>query len=1046
MKDYVLEDFYLLRTPAKPVEEILYLNELLDQGNLDAVKQLFRDSYFSEAIYISSRDLYMSLQKWLEGEELSPKKLKKLLTGLQKYYSRMCTRSTPFGLFAGSACGSIHEQQSGVSFDSNKIRKATRFDMSYINELTHQLARQPAIKEQIRYYVNNTLYKVGYRYLYVEYTMVAGKRNHALSALTASDYIDMVLELAKEGVTIPVLTVEIGKTISDEQAINNFINGLIASQVLTHELMPAIANENFVPAFIQRLQELGQEQVCAPLEEALHVMKDEKISLPGFQAVEEKAGSVIPVSGLEVLQTDMFYNMQQNNLNRQVISELAEASYELSSAIPSYVPSLLETFMKKFAERYEQAEIPLVLALDPDVGIGYGLATTGNVEYMPLIEKLAITPGGGDAARKRLAFEDLVENKMRSWWQTGGQVITLTAADLEMLRTRSAPDRPTQSASCYMFGSLLASSCEAIDRGEYAFLATQLHAPSAAKLMARFAHGDSLLKEKMLHITRTEQEVNRERIMAEIAYVPEGHFANLSIRPVQRNYEIAFLSQSAVEPAYRIDVNDILVSIRNNRIVVRSRRLNKEILPCHTNAFNTDLAQPFVRFLTDLQSMFVNTGFRWQWYNYAPEPHLPRVEYKKIILHREKWFLARSRNSTDEVLMDTLHAFLEKYQVPRYVILSEGDNELLIDTSSEFCKGHVIQAMRKGGVTFLEHLLTPENCFIKDEKGHYGNEMVIPMSVSSPVFAEQPAKELIDSSVVCQRTFGPGSKWLYFKIYSGFKTMDLLLRDIIQPLVQEWKGSGAIEKWFFIRYNDPDSHIRLRLLRGTDQEGWYRIAEKLNAELEPLIESGQVFKCMMDTYQRELERYGTLTMEDSESLFYYDSEAVINMLDHLQGQRGEQLRWQMALYNVDQLLDNFQYDLMQKRDFMKQLRNNFFREFAGRSRESAIRCDQSLSNKYRNNKSLIQEVFVPARRTTQVLAAMESYNVRGDMHAATIKHIKGKVQQLDGLLNSYIHMTMNRTFLARHRVHELVVYDTLYRYYDSLVAMGKQLSLSINVS
>ncbi|WP_343693116.1 lantibiotic dehydratase [Chitinophaga sp.] len=1046
MKDYVLEDFYLLRAPARPIENILYLNAQLDKGDMTVVKQLFSDPHFLEAIYISSRDLYLSLQRWLEGEELSPKKLKKLLTGLHKYYSRMCTRSTPFGLFAGSACGTILEGESGVHFDADKVRKVARFDMSYINELTERLAKHTSLRGQIRYYVNNTLYRIGYRYLYVEYTMKAGKRSHTLSALTASDYIDMVLALARDGVTIDTLTNEIRKTIADEQAISNFIHGLIQSQVLTHELTPAIANENFVPALIQRLQELGQDQFCVPLEESLQLMKD--ISLEGYQAVEEKAGSVIPIKDLEVLQMDMFFQMQQNNINKQVISELAAASYELTSAIPSYLSPLLETFMKKFSERYEQQEVPLVMALDPDVGIGYGLATTGNVEYMPLIEQLSITPpAGADMGRRKTAQEELAEKKLRSWWQSGETVVTITAEDLAMLRARSnTPERPVQNASCYLFGSLLASSCEAIDRGAYRFLATQLHAPSAAKLISRFAHGDEILKEKMLAITQREQDVNKERVMAEIAYVPEGHFANLSLRPTQRAYEIAFLSQSSVEPAYRIDVNDILVSVRGNRIVIRSKRLNKEILPCHTNAFNTDLAQPFVRFLNDLQSMYVNVGFRWQWYNYTLEPHLPRVEYKNIILGRERWYLARAADSSVEVLAASLDAFLEKYQVPRYVILSEGDNELLIDTTNEFCKGHVIQAMRKGGVTFMEHVFTPENCFIKDEKGSYSNEIIVPMSVTHPVFEEKPAKELVDGAVQCKRTFGPGSEWMYFKIYSGFKTMDLLLRDIIQPLVQEWKASGAIDKWFYIRYNDPESHIRLRLLKGTDIAGWHSIVEKLNGELEPLIESGQVTRCMMDTYQRELERYGALTMEDSESIFYYDSEAVINMLDHLQGQKGEQLRWQMALYNVDQLLDDFKYDLHRKRDFMKQLRNYFFREFSGKTKESAIRFDQSLSNKYRNNKALIQEVFVPAKRTTQVLAAMESYNERREQHAATIESICNKVDgdRLDGLLNSYIHMTMNRTFLARHRIHELVIYDTLYRYYDSLVAMGRQLSLSIN--
>ncbi len=61
-----------------------------------------------------------------------------------------------------------------------------------------------------------------------------------------------------------------------------------------------------------------------------------------------------------------------------------------------------------------------------------------------------------------------------------------------------------------------------------------------------------------------------------------------------------------------------------------------------------------------------------------------------------------------------------------------------------------------------------------------------------------------------QRTFPPGSEWLYAKLYTGTATADQILRDVIAPLVAEVLGSGAAERWFFIRYGDPDWHVRLR--------------------------------------------------------------------------------------------------------------------------------------------------------------------------------------------------------------------------------------------
>jgi len=61
------------------------------------------------------------------------------------------------------------------------------------------------------------------------------------------------------------------------------------------------------------------------------------------------------------------------------------------------------------------------------------------------------------------------------------------------------------------------------------------------------------------------------------------------------------------------------------------------------------------------------------------------------------------------------------------------------------------------------------------------------------------------------RTFIPGSEWIYFKIYTGTKTADAILKNELYGFVSEMLKNKVIDKWFFIRYNDPDFHIRLRI-------------------------------------------------------------------------------------------------------------------------------------------------------------------------------------------------------------------------------------------
>ena len=111
-----------------------------------------------------------------------------------------------------------------------------------------------------------------------------------------------------------------------------------------------------------------------------------------------------------------------------------------------------------------------------------------------------------------------------------------------------------------------------------------------------------------------------------------------------------------------------------------------------------------------------------------------------------------------------------------------------------------------------------------------------------------------------QRKFIPGSQWLYFKIYTGVKTADEVLAHTIRPFLRELYAERWIDGSFFIRYNDPDFHIRLRL--HIDRfENYAPIFRRFEASFQPLVENGAVIRVLCDTYVREIERYGADTME-----------------------------------------------------------------------------------------------------------------------------------------------------------------------------------------
>ena len=59
-----------------------------------------------------------------------------------------------------------------------------------------------------------------------------------------------------------------------------------------------------------------------------------------------------------------------------------------------------------------------------------------------------------------------------------------------------------------------------------------------------------------------------------------------------------------------------------------------------------------------------------------------------------------------------------------------------------------------------------------------------------------------------ERNFYPGESWLYIKVYGGITACDQLLVDVIYPTIISLKRTKVIVNWFFIRYYDPDFHLR----------------------------------------------------------------------------------------------------------------------------------------------------------------------------------------------------------------------------------------------
>lgn len=1010
------KDFYLLRSPLLPINALDHLLHIPYQQLAAEIKELFSSALLAEAIYIASPELSRELIKWQQGQLTGEKEIEKLVLSLFRYMLRMSYRCTPYGLFAGCSTGSFNNSTDVQIAVPEQHQKHCRLDMNYVAELADVIGRLPDVQEQLKYFPNNSLYPVGDTYRYASYTIKNKFRQYDLTSVNRSVYLEKVLTHAAAGATINQLCSSItDEEISYEEA-KEFIAELIESQLLISELAPTVTGEEFFKVLTGKLKDITP--AADILLSIQQLLTKPAAGIDKYLQTHALVKKLLPDTNTkDLVQTDLFLSAPSNTISQHVADELAEQASHLWKLSSVNNNPDLQQFISRFRDRYEEQEIPLVIALDTETGIGYGSHTGHSATHAPLVDEIFI-PNNQEP-------DTISWNKLRSFQlELLGRhqaEIELTDKDLDTFNPSAQPNIPD---SLYLMGSLVAKSAEDIDNGQYLFDLSSCGGPSAANLLGRFCHGDNFLKEKVQECLEEEAQHSPEDIYAEIVHLPESRTGNILMRPQLRQYEIVYLGKGSVPAEQQIPVSDLMISIRQNTVILRSKKLNKRIIPRLSTAHNfTTGSLPVYKFLCDLQFQQLHNATGWHWNLPVEQPFLPRVRYGKIILSKSTWTLTKKDKTPFAALCAQLN-------VPRYVAVTEGDNELFIDMKSESCL-HLLESIwqKKEKIILQEVLQTPDNCWVEGASGRFTNELIIPLKSTS---SRQTGMQLTaQHTTFLQRSFMPGSEWLYIKIYAGVTSNEKILTTVIRPLAEELLNEQVIDKWFFIRYNDPENHIRIRFHHGNNAGFWKTVTERLYALLDQhaiLIHSIQI-----DTYVREIERYGTETMILSEDIFFYDSEATINCISLLEGEEAEHYRWLLAARGVDMLLQDFGYTLSQKAAFMKRVQKHFFEEFG-----AAPTLQTQLNSQYRKHMRQLAGFLDPLKDTAnEIEEAVHLFNIRSAKISKALQQVS-LAHSREELVSSYIHMFLNRILLSNQRKHELVIYHFLNKYYESQVAIQQQ--------
>jgi thiopeptide-type bacteriocin biosynthesis protein len=1047
--DLVDSGFFVLRTPLLPLATLEgWWGEGMDtSGARDRLRDLVQLPEVREALYLASPDLLARGQATKQGREQDPKR-DRIERAVGAYVVRMASRPTPFGLFAGCGTGAIAETTNLSVPALGAVARRSWLDTGVLAALAVRIEHDADARAALRYQPNDSIYEIGGRLRYVETRVGLAARTHHLVAVDVDEALRATLGRARGGARPGDLAEAlVAGDITLEEA-RGYVGALIEAGLLVSDLQPTVTGETAVAEMIAVLRRSAATgKSAAQLEHAQSVLERLDAGglgadLAGYTDLAVTLREEVPdLDAARLIQVDLVKPAPGLALGRQVVAELAGAVRLLHRITPTEETSL-DRFRAAFEERYGTREVPLAEALDEELGVGFERSAHPAADESPLLAGLDLRPPARpeqrwwsrDAVLLRLLSQALEQQR---------QEITLDDADLDALA--EATPRPLPDALAVM--ATLAGTPEGIARGEFRVVVHGVNGPSGAALLGRFCAGDPQLAAAVRRHLGAEEAHRPDVVYAEVVHLPEGRTGNVLRRPVLRATEIAFLGRSGAPADRQLGVDDLLVSVQEGQVVLRSRRLGRQVLPRLATAHDTALSSLGIyRFLSALQYQGVAGGLRFDWGPLDGAPFLPRVTCGRLVLARARWRLAAKELAGLRTVAD-VRRLRDQRRLPRFIAVADSDNELLIDLDRDTAVEVGLRTLAgRKAAELIEVYPLPAQLCAGGPAGFFTHELVVPFT--RPVTVPPPSGASLralarsaarSAAAEGQRRFPPGSQWCYVKVYAGTAGLDDLLREVIAPVIAQARGSGAVGNWFFVRYADPGWHLRLRLA-GDPQRLRVEVQPALTEALGTFLADGRVWRVQLDTYEREVERYGgPQGMQLAEEAFCADSDAVLGILALTAGERGLDARWRLCLAGIDLLLDDLGLDVVAKQRFAQQQRQGYRTEWI-----PGPMLDRQLGQGFRAERAALEELLHcvgPDHWLGPGLALLHHRSARLRPIAERLRGLEmvgGLAVPVEAWVASVAHMAANRLLRSAQRAHELVLWDRLARLYRTQLARTGQ--------
>jgi thiopeptide-type bacteriocin biosynthesis domain len=1000
------------------------------QSCLSLLSDVSEHPDIAAVIQCASPSLYEAIYGATQAQG-GTRRSRRAMERLMRYIIRSSTRPTPFGACAGVAFGHFAER-SRLDLQSHQSQS---LQAPMVSHTSHTVGLRPDAQ-----WLHHALQPIEARVLSALHVQLnpaiflQGKRGVVTGRNTDehggsedqriwfkwTPVVDVIAQCARTPIAYADLRQAIRTTFPQASAamIDSLLQSLYHSGVLLTTLMPLEELDPF-DHVIKQLQTLPEvhEEVAQ-----FTVLQARMASSPADLAmIEQQQRMMTPDFKGITFQVDTRMHLEKDVLSAtlgQEAAHIAEVLLRLS-LFPQDIPSLHQA-RRLFLERYEEQEVPLLDLFKPQGLLANLYDQDLDPNELPLVQQ-----------QRRKERAHFLRTLAMQAVNAQEQCVELTPESIQRLSCWQPETAIPPLLDLYMHVS--ARSLAAIDRGEWQGMVTLL--PTGGRSYRRFLHlfGETERQEVGAFL-RAEQTLMPEHLLTTLLVQPDKQRdLNVMHGPVYGDYCIPINCVSPRSAAATILPSDILVSLQHGRFYLRSRHLAKPLRVQQQHMLAFTHIPPIARFLLEASREGEPFPSAFQWGG-LDLPFLPRLTYGRWIVSLAQWTLSRELLARD-VDLDTasarwflaLQRWRKQWHVPRLVFLLKGEDRILLDLEHpmmvDFLRQELLTSLRERQTLTLQEAPFPDqhSHWLHDQRGRtYLSELVIPLirtsavSIASTEPTEPTAPTALTAPAMLPPVFPPfpvahairypAQEWLFLKVYGPAGLQNALLTGPLQCFLQQQQPH--LKGWFFVRYTDPLSHLRLRFHVRDEQHRPF-LQQTLFRWSQELQTDGLITRSTIDEYEREVERYGgPEAIGEIEQVFAANSEAMCALL-HQHG-AGDSLLF-AAVLAQDRLWQDWGYDLAACHDALRQSQ----RQFLHAAKETPVLRQQ--------RSSLLAFLAHPPAQIEHIFDAQRPALVQASMH---IRRLAGATQlwrKQEDILWSLSHLQCNR-LLGTRREHEREAY------------------------